>query len=395
MNTCKSLITLLLAATTAMAQPEPDMDDSGCVDLFDVALFQEQFGTIEIPGIARCDFQADGHCDLLDHTSLVSVLRGPICECAVDAECADSYPCTMDDCYAGTCRHASNDSVCGGLDDTDADCERGYCDVTGCVTVPEPVGSPCDDGVDCTTASECTRDLENQPHCGATAYDDSRCGNQNDGDADCTQELCGGLGCFEYPEPVGSPCDDGVDCTTASECIRDLENQPYCGATAYDDSRCGNQNDSDADCMEGLCGGAGCFEIPEPVGAPCDEGNAEDGDGDCTKNACMSGACGLLNEPDGSPCEDGIACTASDYCAGGQCAAGIYIDAACPNQDHCDDDCIQYYCEPGQGCVQGVEFEFAPCRSLFCDLNGLYSACNVTGGCECRSQPAPDFGCPP
>ncbi|MEK7730467.1 MAG: hypothetical protein AAB363_01280, partial [Planctomycetota bacterium] len=99
------LLPCLFGLSTAVADPEPDMNGSGCVDLFDVALFQNQFGTSGIPGIAPCDFEVDGYCDIQDYAVLSSVLRGPICDCAIDADCNDGYSCTIDDCYSGACRN--------------------------------------------------------------------------------------------------------------------------------------------------------------------------------------------------------------------------------------------------------------------------------------------------
>ena len=70
------LLPCLFGLSTAIAQPEPDMDGSGCVDLFDVALFQNRFGLVGIPGSQPCDFNIDGICNLLDYGNVVSVLRG-------------------------------------------------------------------------------------------------------------------------------------------------------------------------------------------------------------------------------------------------------------------------------------------------------------------------------
>ena len=124
-------------------------------------------------------------------------------------------------------------------------------------------------------------------------------------------------------------------------------------------------------------------------------GNDDDNDADCIRADCDPfDGCVLAIEPDGSPCDDGVACTGSNYCIAGQCFAGILYDFLCPNQDYCDDDCSQYYCDPAQGCVSGYEFELAPCWDPFCAFAGWYSACNAAGVCECRAQPPPNFGCP-
>jgi hypothetical protein len=46
--------------------------------------------------------------------------------------------------------------LCPGQDVGDADCERPVCVSGGCVAfVLEPLGSPCDDGVECSTKDYC------------------------------------------------------------------------------------------------------------------------------------------------------------------------------------------------------------------------------------------------
>jgi len=505
-------------------------------------MFQNQFGRSDIPGSATCDFKVDGHCDLLDYKVLISVLRGPICDCAKDTDCDDSYLCTADDCYSGMCRHRV---TCPNQDDADADCIHEYCTIAGCVAADEPdfslcvdgvactfidyckagqcragipvdsywpngdasdadcffevcnptsgcvsnpvfqrepAGSPCDDGIPCTTRSVCTPgqtpfdnpvcvtqspdDLDHslcpnsddndadcwrencdptfgcipdiEPSgspcqdeiactnvdvcssngtCYGSKFENALCANQNDNDADCVRENCNDLlGCLPDFEPPGSLCQDGIACTIVDVC-----SSGTCLASKYDHALCGGLDDSDRDCQHGRCEpDIGCIEQrPEANGSPCgdDDGVActnqyciagqcaivpidlrcddHDADADCIRANCDPDfGCFLAIEPDGSPCEDGIACTGSDSCGGGQCYAGIYYDFLCPNQDYCDDDCVQYYCQPGQGCVPGAEFESAPCLDFFCTINDQYSACNATGACECRAQQPPDFGCP-
>jgi hypothetical protein len=218
----------------------------------------------------------------------------------------------------------------------------------------EAEGSPCDDRNACTIGDHCSGASS---ACDRGVPDDTLCGNNDDNDVDCVRGYCDARsdrGCSERPEPLGAPCDDGVTCT-------------------------------DQYCLSGQC-------VIIPLDSRCDD---HDADADCIRGDCDPDAgCILAIEPDSSPCEDGIACTGSDYCLTGQCYGGLLYDFLCPNQDYCDNDCIQYFCEPVQGCVAGVEFESAPCFSNFCAINGVYSACNAAGACECRAQPPPDFGCP-
>ncbi|MEK6800035.1 MAG: hypothetical protein AABZ12_13810, partial [Planctomycetota bacterium] len=263
--------------------------------------------------------------------------------------------CIREKCTATGCSSVPEPdrSPCGDNPNSydDLDCVWTFCSAGECVTGPETGEYPCDDGVPCTEASTCYYGV-----CIPHFFADPLCGNQEDADPDCIREKCTATGCSSVPEPDGSACgDDGIPCT-------------------------------DQRCQSGQC-------IAVPIHSRCDD---HDADTDCLRADCDPVlGCFQAIEPDASPCEDGIDCTGSDYCLAGQCYAGISYDFLCPNQDVCDRDCIQYYCEPGQGCVEGVEVESAPCRSNFCDFNGLYSACNASGTCECRIQPPPDFGCPP
>jgi hypothetical protein len=216
-----------------------------------------------------------------------------------------------------------------------------------------PQGGTCTSDADCCSGALGSLSCNGGTCCfpsGARCYDRTQCCGAG---ADCVRTVCTTTGCVGDGDD-GAPCDDGIGCTAFDYC--------NAGRCLPGLSTCGNDNDADADCIRA----------------------------DCDPDA----GCILAIEPDGSPCEDGIACTGSDYCVTGQCYGGIYYDFLCPNQDYCDDDCIQYYCDPGQGCVAGVEFESAPCSWFFCALEGQFSACNAAGACECRLQQPPDFGCP-
>src|SRR3990172_9006173 len=76
------LLPCLSALSTAVAQPEPDMDSSGCVDRFAVALFQNQFGRSRPMGGFPGDFDQDGIVTHNDYVFLVGFFGGPACACA-------------------------------------------------------------------------------------------------------------------------------------------------------------------------------------------------------------------------------------------------------------------------------------------------------------------------
>lgn len=479
---------------TSKAQPTPDMNTSGCVDLYDVALFQNQFGTSDISGLAPCDFIVDGFCNFNDYADLASVLRGPICDCDSDLDCIDPFPCTDDNCYAGACRHTVN---CPNQDDGDADCVHENCTITGCVADDEPDASPCGEGLcnsgaccfpsgagpctadtDCCDANAvcagstccyplgvngCSTDIE---CCTGFCVGGTCCPNSGDGactvNADCcnADEVCVGTACC-FPLGVNGCSNDGECCAgfcTGGTCCPDSGN----GACTVDQDCCNpdavcvgtaccfplgaNGCSNDPDCCTGPCtggtccfpsgGGAwtadqeccdanavcagttcclppgvnGCSDSADCCAGPCIGGSCcfPLGDGACSDDAqccglgpgCFRAACStaatciLANEPDGTPCDDGVNCTTSEQCTAGQCVAGLLIDSACPNQDLCDNDCVQFFCNPTVGCVPGFEPDSAPCFLQSCVSFGFFNACDATGSCQCRISPPPDFGCP-
>ena len=78
-------------------------------------------------------------------TGPLAVDSGPPASCSIDADCDDTFGCTIDSCVVGgVCEHTALDSRCTG----DERCVEGR----GCV-----VGTPsdCTDGMDCQNASAC------------------------------------------------------------------------------------------------------------------------------------------------------------------------------------------------------------------------------------------------
>jgi hypothetical protein len=163
---------------------------------------------------------------------LARVCSGPSTPCSATTTSTLPTLCQSDlDCNPGA--NAQDD-------DPDADCVWRRCepgdsqaDVSGCTTgsASEANGSVCDDGVDCTTASACF----NGGLCSAAgvwALDDSRCPNQDDGDANCTRGVCKDLiGCRPESgfEPNGSPCVDFDGCTGVCNGVGLCgSTQPFC-----------------------------------------------------------------------------------------------------------------------------------------------------------------------
>jgi hypothetical protein len=71
--------------------------------------------------------------------------------CLIDADCADSNPCTIDTCVTHACVHAP--VVCVAQDHCH---DAGTCDPTGmCSNPAKPAGTSCSDGNACTQADTC------------------------------------------------------------------------------------------------------------------------------------------------------------------------------------------------------------------------------------------------
>jgi hypothetical protein len=121
--------------------------------------------------------------------------------CAVDADCNDGFPCTMDSCDAlGRCVHLPNDAVC----DDGIECTHEYCDsqTRECTYVPrDPLcdnGRYCDGSERCDTTAGC---VPGEP----IACDDG---------IPCTADACDETidGCASAP--VDAACDDNDACTS-------------------------------------------------------------------------------------------------------------------------------------------------------------------------------------
>jgi hypothetical protein len=216
--------------------------------------------------------------------------------CAAIAR-ADGAPCGGDDlCHpAGTCVAGRCDAQpldCAALDGT---CRVGVCDPAtgGCSALAAPEGTLCDDGDPCTFQDTC-----GAAGCAGMALDCSVL------DSACQVGRCdpGSGACVAEAALNGTPCSDGVRCTT------------------------------DDTCREGMCGGVAitCPEGADPCAVPaCDEG---------------TGACVPTPVADGAPCDDADRCTAGDVCAGGLCVA---TPAVCEGPG--PDACFAGACDPGNG----------------------------------------------
>ncbi|MGB2986978.1 MAG: Ig domain-containing protein [Phycisphaerae bacterium] len=115
-------------------------------------------------GCTRDVCDGDGYCDHIPDDSLCDdgqfcngvEMCDPINDCQPGElpDCNDPVDCTVDTCdeVDDVCVHTPDDSLC---DDGDM-CTDEWCDPEiGCVIVPAPAGTPCDDYDECTIFDEC------------------------------------------------------------------------------------------------------------------------------------------------------------------------------------------------------------------------------------------------
>ncbi|RMH41246.1 MAG: carboxypeptidase regulatory-like domain-containing protein [Deltaproteobacteria bacterium] len=362
---------------------------------------------------------------------------------ADDTPCDDATFCTTGDvCVAGECVGQARD--CSELDSA---CTQGVCDeqTAACVAMPINEGGACDDGLFCTTGDQCLAgQCAGQPRDCSTASDQCNVGTCDE-DADA---------CVPTPMADGTPCNDGLFCTTSDQCVAGtctggatvdcsaLTDQCNVGTCDEDADACAkapaNEGSACDDglfcttgetCAAGVCSGGAarscddgdactadtCDEgadacvstpvppIPNAEGPPgdatCSDGIDNDCDGaadladascvgctldsDCDDgNPCTTDTCGpsLLceNTPvaDGTACDDGLFCTVGDACTGGACAGGSPRDCSA-----LDDPCNRGSCsESADACVQTPTNEGGPCDDgLFCTVGDACSSGACTG----------------
>ena len=224
-------------------------------------------------------------------------------------------------CLSGVCQ-PSQMADCSFLNSA---CSDGVCDPNqGCVAVPKPEGTSCNDFKYCTINDQCTQ--------GVCKGVPNPCGAPNN---PCMIAVCNEAQqtCVAQPGNNGSACDDGNLCTAGETC-------------------------SNGTCL----GGA-----PANTGVACDDGNG------CTGGTtCVNGTCGNAQSQI-NQCIDGDAC----------CPAGCAGDKDClwyvPG--------VQQNIPPSQltgwtQCYQGVYADFSPTVAQIlqqCNKSKLLLACRQVG----------------
>ncbi|MFC1654515.1 RCC1 domain-containing protein [Myxococcota bacterium] len=257
-----------------------------------------------------------------------------ICDVTPDfppAACNDADPCTENDtCSGGNCVGTAKDCSGAATDD----CHEGYCASGTGVCQERPLdGTPCDDGVNCTT-DQCEGGV-----CVGRTID---CSGLNDG---CNVGRCDEPtgNCIARPRTDGTPCNDSLYCTVGDACAAGV-----CSGPARDCSWAGDQCNLSA-CDDGV---DQCVSTPLD-GVPCNDGLYCSDPDNCTQGSCTGpdrdcspeiGSCyeplcteadrckqGLPKDPP-EDCDDGDVCTDTGRCNGrGDCIIEGYCDEILPD----------------------------------------------------------------
>ena len=310
--------------------------------------------------------------------------------CATDCDCDASSLCGnvagIKQCVVNPMVPMPMKPVCGGIicgnhvmdpSESDVDC-GGVC-------------SPCPDGKNCGTNTDCMSNSCTLKKCGPpTCVDKAKNGDETDVD-------CGG-GCK-------TKCDDGKKCLVNEDCA-----SKGCGKD-FLCSPCANMMKDNAE-TDTDCGGGTC--------APCVEMKQCKVNSDCATMVCTGGVCnGCGNTikdgkesdvncggPDCSKCVDGKTCMAATDCASNGCLNGLC--SLCGNgvQDlgESDVDCggtanpsmeICPRCDNGKVCVTTADCKNGTCGVTFrcgsCGdglLNGDESDVDCGGTCPTKCPEA-------
>ncbi|MBP7126341.1 S8 family serine peptidase [Myxococcota bacterium] len=287
----------------------------------------------------------------------------------------DGLPCTSDVCSVGACTHFVStgcliDGTCrtSGQDNPQNPCQ--WCAPANRTRwTDKPPGSPCEDGLFCTTGDTCAANAVCQ---GGSFRDCSAVADACNG-ATCDEGL---RACVKVPREDRTPCPDDGDRCTEDWCLAGTCTHPgvpntcgtrVCGTSPDGCTLCGTCPEgfgctADGQCSD-LCANVQCPECQACAGGTCvaaDDGNACTSDGNpCTLDVCGSGTCRHDPVPGDPPCDDGNLCTRQDRCRAGACVGEDPV--TCVAQDACHQ---AGSCDPATGqCSQPPVEDGTPCLS--------------------------------
>jgi hypothetical protein len=284
----------------------------------------------------------------------------------------------------------------GGLEpldcsDLDDECGVGIVEDGACVRAPRGDGTPCDDGLACTTGDRCEAGV-------CLPIAPFECAVQ----VQCHVATCDGSTglCELVPSHEGELCDDADACTTQETCSAGVcgggtplpipEDEYFCQKIVCDPRQgfvvepdnLGEICAAPDACAEFRCADNGyytqCLGFPRNEGLACDDGRP------CTEgDVCVESSCVGTPVVDGSPCDDGISCTTGDWCLEGYCEMGA---AACAPST---ETCVYRACEtnPSIGTCLDYPDWGVPCEDP--------SPCRGEGSCEvglCKYGPPTNEG---
>ena len=231
-------------------------------------------------------------------------------QCAVNNDCDDGEPCTIELCLGMQCYYK--------IDDQNKACvsckESGDCADYAfwpCEDDKETVHIP----VDCFHGACQWKKIELK-YCDHGCGDFGRCAECASADDcndynECTNDTCQSHNCSHDPMPIYTPCDDDVICTNASAC-----NQYGACKGWIDETQNWECDDNDA-CTFDECNTPlnKCSHNP----TDCDDKNP------CTTDSCntITGNCLHTNITDGTTCNDMNGCTNGSVCMTGTCSGAI------------------------------------------------------------------------
>ncbi|HOU52478.1 MAG TPA: S8 family serine peptidase [Myxococcota bacterium] len=303
----------------------------------------------------------------------------------------DGLSCTADVCSVGTCTHYVStgcliNGICRapGEDNPQNPCQ--WCAPANRTQwTDKPVGSPCEDGLFCTTGETCAQGALCQ---GGSLRDCSAVADACNG-ASCNEGL---RACVKVPGEDGAPCPDDGDACTLDRCSGGTCSHPalpndcggrVCGRSPNGCHDCGTCPEgfgctADGQCSD-LCANVQCPECQACSAGVCvaaNDGNACSSDGNpCTLDACQAGACTHGPVPGDPPCDDGNLCTRQDRCRAGSCVGEDPVTCVAPDACH-----LAGTCDPGTGrCSQPAVDDGTPCLS---DQNECTLDQCRSGACE-------------
>ncbi|MCB9737641.1 MAG: hypothetical protein H6747_00060 [Deltaproteobacteria bacterium] len=353
-------------------------------------------------GVCKSEAIKDGEtCDDNNECTSKDACIGGKCtgeDYTVSKKCDDNNPCTNDGCapQSGCFNPPKNGGVCedGDKCTTGDTCVTGKCtgkakacdDSNPCTNdACDPVSGeckstqfdgPCDDGNKCTSNDVC-----------AAGKCEGKLSNCNDNNP-CTDDTCDTIiGCKNTPKFGGTPCDDGLACTTNDKC---------------DGGQCVGKNEcvacsTDIECAKyddgNICTGTmKCVDTPK--GKVCDVDPKTvitcpaAPDPACGASLCdgTNGKCSVKNKAEGTPCTSANKCIEQTTCgADGKCG-GTPVD--------CDDDnpCTDDTCNPTSGCEHKAKADDTDCDdgnqctpTESCKSGACIAAQNVCG-CKADSE---------